>query len=57
MAVTLVGFSAARLAVAYWVRPNLASPVHESLSLPTGSGPGFGVQQPEGSVVAHSSHM
>ena len=40
MAVTLVGFAAARLAVTYWVRPNLASPLHESLPLSTGSGPG-----------------
>jgi hypothetical protein len=33
MAVTLVGFIAARLAVEYRVRPNLASPLHESFSL------------------------
>lgn len=51
MAVTAVGFAAARLAVTYWVRPNLASPVHESLSLTASSAmPGFGVQQPEGIV-------
>jgi ABC-2 family transporter len=41
MAVTLAGFAAARLAVTYWVRPSLASPVRESLPLSTGSGPGF----------------
>lgn len=42
MAVTRVGFAAARLAVTYWVRPNLASPVHETLALAAGSGPGCG---------------
>ena len=41
MAVTLAVFAAARLAVTYWVRPNFASPVRESLPLSTGSGPGF----------------
>ena len=51
MAVTLVGFVGARLAVAFWVRPHLASPMHESLSLTDGlASPGFGVQQPEGIV-------
>ncbi|MGH9652318.1 MAG: ABC transporter permease subunit [Bryobacteraceae bacterium] len=51
MAVTAVGFVAARLAVTYWVRPNLASPVHKSLSLTAISAiPGFGVQQPGGIV-------
>ena len=35
MAVTLVGFVAARLAVTNWVRPNLASPLHESLPFST----------------------
>ena len=33
MAATLVGFVAARLAVEHWVRPNLAAPLHKSLSL------------------------
>jgi hypothetical protein len=41
MAVTVAGFAAARVAVMYWVRPNLASPVRESLPLSTGSSPGF----------------
>jgi hypothetical protein len=41
MAVTGAGFAAARLAVTYWVRPSLASPLHESLPLSAGSGPGF----------------
>ena len=41
MAVALAGFAAARIAVTYWVRPNLASPLHESLPLSTGSGAGF----------------
>jgi hypothetical protein len=41
MAVTVAGFAAARVAVTYWVRPNLASPVRESLPLSAGSGPGF----------------
>jgi hypothetical protein len=34
MAVTLAGFVGARLAVVYWIRPNFASPVHESVPLP-----------------------
>lgn len=33
MAVTLAGFVVARLAIERWVRPNLASPLHASLSL------------------------
>jgi hypothetical protein len=33
MGAALVGFVAARLAVEYWVRPNLATPLHESPSL------------------------
>lgn len=41
MAITLAGFAAARVAVTYWVRPNLASPARESLPLSVGSGPGF----------------
>jgi hypothetical protein len=41
MAVTGAGFAAARVAVTYWVRPNLASPARESLPLSAGSGPGF----------------
>jgi hypothetical protein len=41
MAVTGVGFVAARLAVTFWVRPILASPVRKSLPLSAGSGPGF----------------
>ena len=53
MAVTGVGFAAARLAVTYWVRPNLASPVHESLPLSTGSGPGFRVLP---TAVSRSRH-
>ena len=41
MAVTGAGFAAARLAVTYWVRPHFASPVHVSLPLSAGSGPGI----------------
>ena len=41
MALTAAGFAAARVAVTYWVRPHFASPVRESLSLSTGSGPGI----------------
>ncbi len=49
MAVTLVGFVGARLAVAFWVRPYFASPLHESLSLTGGlANPGFDV--PDGIV-------
>lgn len=42
MAVTAVGFAAARLAVTYLVRPILASPVHKVLPLSAGSGPAVG---------------
>ncbi|MHB1511175.1 MAG: hypothetical protein ACYCST_18715 [Acidimicrobiales bacterium] len=41
IAITVAGFAAARVAVTYWVRPNLASPVRESLPLSAGSGAGF----------------
>ena len=41
MAVTVAAFAVARVAVTYWVRPNLASPVRESLPLSAASGPGF----------------
>ncbi|MGH9092632.1 MAG: ABC transporter permease subunit [Acidimicrobiales bacterium] len=52
MAVTGVGFAAARLAVTYWVRPNLASPVHESLKLNASSAiPSFGFGSGNGNGV------
>ena len=38
MAVTLAGFAGVRLAVMYWIRPNFASPVHESVPLPLPEG-------------------
>jgi len=49
MALTAAGFAAARLAVTYWVRPNLAAPVRASMPLPTDvgpKGPGFGFDAP-----------
>jgi hypothetical protein len=61
MAVTGGGFVAARLAVTYWVRPNLASPVRKALSLSAGHGPGFviggspGTQMDLGSYVGSPS--
>jgi len=51
MGATLVGFAAARLAVTYWARPNLASPAKESLPLSAGSGPGFGFGASNGATV------
>jgi len=45
MGATLVGFVAARIAVTSWVRPNLASPLQESLSFSTAR-PVVGVQTP-----------
>ncbi len=51
MAVTGVGFAAARLMVTYWVRPNLASPVRKSLPLSAGGGPGFLIGGPPGSLM------
>lgn len=38
MAATLAGFVGARLAVTYWIRPNFASPAHESVPLPVNEG-------------------
>ncbi len=38
MGATLAGFVGARLAVMYWVRPNFASPAHESVPLPINGG-------------------
>jgi hypothetical protein len=51
MAATIAGFGAARLAVTYWARPNLASPVRESLPLSAGSA-GFGFGGANGASVA-----
>ena len=50
MAVTLVGFAGARLAVTFWVRGHLASPLRRSLPLMVSGGVGFGVQQPQDTV-------
>jgi hypothetical protein len=44
-----IGYAA--FAVAYWVRPNFASPAHESVPLSAGSGPSFG-KGPGGGVFA-----
>lgn len=52
MAVTGVGFAMARIAVTYWVRPNLASPVRASLPLSSGGGPGFIIGGAHGSSIA-----
>jgi len=52
MGATLVGFAAARLAVTYWARPNLASPVRESL--PLSAGFGFGGANGAGAVLTPS---
>jgi hypothetical protein len=51
MAVTGVGFAAARLAVTYLVRPNLASPARKLLALSAGSGPAFGFSDENGGTV------
>ncbi len=51
MAVTGVGFAAARLAVTYLVRPSLASSVPKLLPLSAGSGPGFGFTGADGGSV------
>ena len=51
MAVTAVGFAAARLAVTYLVRPNLASPVRKLLPLSAGSGPAVGFSGANGGSV------
>ncbi len=42
MAATLVGFVAARLAIAHWVRPNLLTPVHTTTALSSETSLGFG---------------
>jgi ABC-2 family transporter protein len=54
MAATGAGFAAARVAVTYWVRPNLASPVAESLPLTAGSGPGFIYRGAQGTTYFHA---
>jgi hypothetical protein len=51
MAVTLAGFAAARLAVTFWVRPYLAPPAHESLSLSAGQGAGIVVHSPGDAIL------
>jgi len=51
MGATLVGFVGARLAVTYWIRPNFASPVHESVPLPINEG---GVSFAPGATAAFS---
>ncbi|MDA8289718.1 MAG: hypothetical protein M0014_14955 [Actinomycetota bacterium] len=51
MAVTGVGFAAARLAATYLVRPNLASPVRKLLPLSAGSGPAVGFSGANGGSV------
>ncbi|WP_298335182.1 ABC transporter permease subunit [Ferrimicrobium sp.] len=50
MAVTVAGFIAARLAVTFWIRPYLASPVHKSFHLDAGSGPGFALGTSQGTL-------
>ena len=51
MAVTGAGFAAARFAVTYWVRPNLASPVLKDLPLSAGSGIGFVIGGSNGTTM------
>jgi hypothetical protein len=50
MGATLVGVIAARLAVDNWVRPRLASPLHESLSFLTAR-PSLGIKAPTGALA------
>lgn len=58
MAVTGVVFAAARLAVTYLVRPNLAPPVRKVLPLSAGSGPAVGFTGANsGSVVLGAPHV
>ncbi len=58
MAVTGVGFAAARLFVTYLVRPNLASPVRTLLPLSAGSGPSIGFTDAGGgSVIFGPPHV
>lgn len=58
MAVTAAGFAAARLAVTYLVRPNLASPARKLLPLSAGSGPAVGFSGAnDGSVLLGPPHV
>ncbi|MGA3215819.1 MAG: ABC transporter permease [Acidimicrobiales bacterium] len=61
MAVTIVGFLGARLAVTYWIRPRLETPlgVTSPLVLPVGNGPaptpGAGVIQPGSWILSQTT--
>ena len=56
MALTGVGFALTRLAVTYWIRPNLASPVHKSVPFSFGQGVNF-IMSAGGSVSLNISNM
>jgi hypothetical protein len=61
MAVTIVGFLGARVAVTYWIRPRLEAPLAASspLQLPVGNGagpaPGAGIIQPGSWILSETS--
>jgi ABC-type transport system involved in multi-copper enzyme maturation permease subunit len=57
MATTLVGFVGARLAVTYWVRPHLMSPVRASMAVNTSSGLGISKSSSGLSVMAPSVNI
>jgi ABC-type transport system involved in multi-copper enzyme maturation permease subunit len=56
MGLTLVGFVVARIAVTSWVRPNLASPLHESLPFVTAR-PGFDLDASTGTISLTPPHV
>jgi hypothetical protein len=53
MATTLVAFVGARLAIAYWVRPDLMTPSHVAMSLRFGDNVGFEAQPGTGGGPEH----
>lgn len=56
MVLTGVGFAATRLAVTYWVRPNLISPAHKSIPFSSGSDLDFSVST-KGSISLNISNV
>jgi len=57
MAATLVGFTAARVAMTYWIRPHLLAPAHLNLALDPASTSQWWTDQPVARSAAHSEFL